>query len=121
LLPIGLALLLTGCSREQITTTNKEKIIGVWVVTRSTRSRPPLGAKWEFTKEGEMIVTYEIDKEPLSIRGQYTVEGDILAPKSIALCFAAVDHAKIKKLDETHLVLEAEMDGENCTIELKRK
>ena len=119
-LPTALMLLLVGCSPEKTKATNKEKIIGVWEVTKSTQSSVSHGDMWEFTKDGEMVVTPTVGKG-LSIAGNYTVEGDILTPKTVAISFAAVGPSKMTKLTETALVLEAEMDGKNDTIELKRK
>jgi uncharacterized protein (TIGR03066 family) len=119
-LPMALMLLLVGCSPEETKATNKEKIIGVWEVTKATRSSVSPGDMWEFTKDGEMVLTPTVGKG-LSIAGKYTVEGDMLTPTTVAISFAAVGPSKVTRLNEMTLVLEAEVDGKNDTIELKRK
>jgi uncharacterized protein (TIGR03066 family) len=122
-LSMALVLMLIGCgSPDENKATNKQKIIGAWVVTKSMRSSAPSGnTTWEFPKDGEMIVTEKIDDEPLSFMGKYAVEGDVLTLTTVAMIFIAGNPSKIKKLNDTDLVFEAEMDGKNYTIELKRK
>jgi len=125
LLPMALLLAPIGCSREEAKATNQEKIIGVWTLAKSTRSStPPGNATWEFTRDGEMIVT-DKTKGPLSVEGKYTIEKDVLTLQSpVAMAFVFFDTgnpSKIRKLTGTDLVFEAEADGKNYTIELKRK
>ena len=122
-LPIALLLLPIGCSREETKATNQEKIIGVWTLIKSTRSStPPGNTTWEFTKDGEIIVTDKTDEGPLSIEGKYAIEKGVLRLEPpIAMAFTTENPSTIKKLTDTDLIFEAEMDGKNDTIELKRK
>jgi uncharacterized protein (TIGR03066 family) len=118
---MALLLLPIGCSREETTVTNQEKIIGVWTLTKSTRSStPPGNTTWEFTKDGVIIVTDKTDEEPLSFEGKYTIDKDVLAlGPPVAMAFITGNPSKIQKLTDTDLIFEAY--GKNYTIELKRK
>jgi len=94
--------------------TNKEKIIGIWEVTKSAAPDAPAGVTYEFTKDGKFKVAATVNGVAGGYERTYTVAGDTIHlggegdPKS----------AKIKKLTETVLVLDY---GDGATDELKRK
>ncbi len=118
---MALLLMPIGCSREEATATNKEKIVGVWVVTKSLGSPNLQGRTWEFTKDGKLILTDKTDENPISIECEYTIEKDVLTLQpAVAMAFIAANPSKIQKLTKTDLTLEEKTDGKSYSIELRR-
>jgi uncharacterized protein (TIGR03066 family) len=102
-----------GGKKEPAAASNKDKIIGVWEVTKSADAPP--GATVEFTKDGKMKMTFAINGKEMSAEGSYTVEGDkvnSVGPDG------KKDTATIKKLTESQLVVE---DAKGKTDEYKKK
>jgi uncharacterized protein (TIGR03066 family) len=54
--------------------TNKDKLVGVWEVTKSENA--PAGATVEFTKDGKMIVTIKDGDKTVKVEGTYTLDKD---------------------------------------------
>jgi uncharacterized protein (TIGR03066 family) len=126
----GLALALAGCGSKASSTfgtvaskpeakkelTNKEKIVAVWVVTKSPDAPP--GASVEFTKDGKINISMDLNGKEMKIEGSYTVEEDKIntvlkqGPKE------QKETLKIKKLTDTELVTE---DEKGKTDEYKKK
>jgi len=94
---------------------NKDKVIGIWEVTKSGSGIPP-GATFEFTKDGKLKVTIKADGKEVTVEGTYKVEGDTITsagPKG-----EKPDKNKIKKLTDTELVTE---DEKGKVDEFKKK
>lgn len=112
---LGLAVAATSAAlaQDKKEPTNKEKIVGIWEVTKSADA--PVGALVEFTKDGKMKLTAKIDGKEITLEGTYTVDGDkinTIGPKG------EKETAKIKKLTDTELAVE---DQKGKVDEFKRK
>jgi uncharacterized protein (TIGR03066 family) len=127
----GLALGLTGCGSKSTSApgksepgkseakkelTNKEKIVAVWVVTKSADAPP--GATIEFTKDGKINVTMSMNGKEMKAEGSYTVEEDKINTVLKQGAKEEKETLKIKKLTDTELITE---DEKGKTDEYKKK
>jgi uncharacterized protein (TIGR03066 family) len=94
---------------------NKDKLVGVWEVTKSEL---PRGTLLEFTKEGKMSVSFKVDKELIKLDGTWSIEGARLKTVMLIDNKASTDLLEVVKLTDTELVLK---DDKNMIDELKRK
>jgi len=94
---------------------NKTKILGVWEVAKGDL---PKGSTMEFTKDGKLKVTIDVEGKKVVVEGTYEVDGD-----SIKTTGKGPDGkeqketVKIKKLSDKELVTE---DEKGKTDEFKR-
>src|SRR6266849_3201131 len=94
---------------------NKMKIVGVWEVVKGDA---PKGTTMEFTKDGKLKFTVEVEGKKITVEGTYEVDGE-----SIKTAGKGPDGKeqketiKIKKLTEKELVTE---DEKGKTDEFKR-
>jgi uncharacterized protein (TIGR03066 family) len=61
----------TAVAKEE---SNKEKLIGVWEITKGTAV--PQGGTVEFTKDGKMKMTAEVRGKKQTMEAKYVVDGD---------------------------------------------
>jgi uncharacterized protein (TIGR03066 family) len=54
------------------------KLVGKWEMTKSSDENAPKGAIVEFTKDGKLTITVDLNGKKLEIGGKYKVEGDQL-------------------------------------------
>ena len=101
---------------EKDAKTNKDKLVGVWEVTKSEGA--PAGSTVEFTKDGKMIVTVKADNKTEKVEGTYTVDGDSIKSNLKVGDKEVKETAKIKKLTDKVLVTE---DEKGKTDEFKKK
>jgi uncharacterized protein (TIGR03066 family) len=73
----ALAALASAASADEKKATNKEKIVGIWAVTKSAGGLPPK-ANLEFTKDGKLKISIKIEDKSLTIDGTYEVKDDKL-------------------------------------------
>jgi uncharacterized protein (TIGR03066 family) len=94
---------------------NKTKIVGVWEVVKG---EAPKGATMEFTKDGKLKFTVEVEGKKVTVEGTYEVDGESI--KTVGKGPDGKEHketAKIKKLTDKELVIE---DEKGKTDEFKR-
>jgi uncharacterized protein (TIGR03066 family) len=96
--------------------TNKEKIVAIWVVTKSADAPP--GALVEFTKDGKINITVKANDKEMKVEGSYTVEEDKINTAVKQGPKEQKETLKIKKLTDTELVTE---DEKGKTDEYKKK
>jgi uncharacterized protein (TIGR03066 family) len=96
--------------------TNKDKLVGVWEVTKGETA--PVGATVEFTKDGKMIVIIKDGDKTVKLDGTYTVEKDSITSVLKEEDKEHKETVKIKKLTDKELVVEEE---KGKTIEFKKK
>jgi uncharacterized protein (TIGR03066 family) len=53
---------------------NKSKIVGVWIVVKG--EGVPAGTPMEFTKDGKLVLKFEINGKEIKMEGTYKVDGD---------------------------------------------
>jgi uncharacterized protein (TIGR03066 family) len=112
LLAVGLLLtgISTGVNGEEKKEGNKEKLLGLWEVTKGDEGAMPVGSTMEVMKDGKVKFSYMGD----SSTATYTVADDkltiTLGDRKTVLT--------IKKLSDTELAL---ADGKGKSAELKRK
>jgi uncharacterized protein (TIGR03066 family) len=102
---------------EPVAASNKEKIVGVWEVTKAAEAPP--GATIEFTKDGKLIQTAKVEGKEMKMEGTYSVEGDkITSTTKGPGGKEAKETATITKLTDTELVTK---DEKGKTDEFKKK
>jgi uncharacterized protein (TIGR03066 family) len=115
-LVLSLAGLAFAEEKKDDTKSNKDKLVGVWEVTKSEGA--PAGSTVEFTKDGKMIVTVKADNKTEKVEGTYTVDGDSIKSNLKVGDKEVKETAKIKKLTDKVLVTE---DEKGKTDEFKKK
>jgi uncharacterized protein (TIGR03066 family) len=114
-----LAIVLTGCGSKPTSDTgstgkgpeakkdltNKEKLVGVWVVTKAPS---PGEGTCEFTQDGKLIMIAKDKGKEMRMEGTYTVEGDKIMMTTEMFGEKSTDIMIIKKLTDTELVGENE-------------
>jgi uncharacterized protein (TIGR03066 family) len=98
--------------------TNKEKIVGVWELSKSEDKNAPVGATVEFTKDGKMIVKFKMEDKAVTIEGTYTIEKDSITSVLKHDDQEMKETVTIKKLTDKELVV---VDGKGKTDEFKKK
>lgn len=73
----ALAALASTASADEKKATSKDKIVGVWTVTKSAGGLPPK-ATLEFTKDGKLKISIKVEDKSVSIDGTYEVKDDKL-------------------------------------------
>jgi uncharacterized protein (TIGR03066 family) len=109
---VGLAVFPGRSAAQKKELTNKEKIVGIWEITKSAEA--PAGSTVEFTKDGKLKFTINLNNKQASAEGTYTVDGDsinAIGPKG------EKETIKIKKLTDTELITE---DAKGKVDEFKR-
>jgi uncharacterized protein (TIGR03066 family) len=96
--------------------TNKDKLVGTWVVTKSEEAPPE--ATVEFTKDGKLILSAKVDGKDMKMEGTYTVEGDKITTVTKAGGKEMKETFTITKLTNTELVTK---DERGKIDEFKRK
>ncbi len=115
----GLVLALAGLSlaAEKDAKTTKDKLVGVWEVTKSG-SGAPAGSTLEFAKDGQLIVTIKDGDKTVKVEGTYTADKDSI---TTVLKEGDKEHketVKIKKLTDKELAFE---DAKGKVDEFKKK
>jgi uncharacterized protein (TIGR03066 family) len=106
-----------GTTPAPKTKTNKDKLIGTWVVTKSAEAPPE--ATVEFTKDGKLILSAKVDGKDMKMEGTYTVDGDkITSVTKVSGGKELKETVTIIKLTNTELVTK---DEKGKTDEFKRK
>ena len=95
--------------------TDKAKLLGTWKLVKAENA--PIGALVEFTKDGKMIITFDMDGQKKSIEGTYKLEGDKLHTAMKIGDIEMMDTDTIKSLTAEKLTL---VDKEGKTAELER-
>lgn|SRR5262249_49408265 len=96
-----------------------KKIIGTWVLDKSSGDLPP-GTTVEFTKDGKLMVVAKVDTQELKIDGTYKVEKDKLTVKLKVGDQSIEETATITKLDDKVLELK-DKDGKVDGFKKKAK
>lgn len=60
------------------TTMSKQKIVGIWEMTKWNGKAPSSRVAMEFTKDGKMTVTVRVDGRTLGVAGTYFLDGNKL-------------------------------------------
>src|SRR5262245_49962751 len=55
---------------------NAKLIVGKWKITKAREGGPPEGTQIEFTKDGKISITVEVNGEKRMLEGTYKVDGD---------------------------------------------
>jgi uncharacterized protein (TIGR03066 family) len=100
---------------------NKDKIVGAWEYVKQSAPGPlPLGAIFEFSKDGtvKVTVTSKPDNKTTTSEAKYELDGDTLT--MLAKGEKPVS-AKIKTLTDKELVWESTGDPKKMTMEFKKK
>lgn len=56
---------------------NKDKILGVWELTKASGDNPP-GTTAEFTKDGKLKLTAKVQGKEMTMNAEYSLDGDKL-------------------------------------------
>jgi uncharacterized protein (TIGR03066 family) len=118
LLCIGVILIGESAAAAPAPKANRQKILGVWEVTKSDDGTPA-GTTIEFTKDGKMTVKAKVGDETLTLEGIYKLERD-----KVTLTYREpggqemTDTATITKLTDKELILK---DDKGKIDEFKRK
>ena len=123
-LSMALVVTLVGAaSAEEKKATNKEKIVGTWELVKAATTDkmnvlPPVGANFEFTKDGKVKVSAKVgDKVVDGGEGKYEVDGDTL---KLILAADKIETSKIKTLTDKVLVVEDKNGDKSTTMEFKK-
>jgi len=119
LLAVGVALcfLVLSAAAEEKKADNAKLALGTWEVTKTHEGGPPKGGTVEFTKDGKIKVSGEVDGMKHSFDGTYKIEG-----KKMVLTFKIGDAEQsveltIDKLDAKTFAT----TSSNGKVELTRK
>jgi uncharacterized protein (TIGR03066 family) len=96
---------------------NKEKIVGTWLLVKSETETPP-EATMEFTKDGKMKVSFKIGEKTVSVDGTYEIDGDKINVAMKVGDKEKKDTGTIKTLTDKTLVI---VDTKGKADEYKRK
>src|SRR5271169_2281497 len=74
-----ICLAITGTAAAQVTkdtkaANNKDKIVGVWIVVKG--EGVPAGTPMEFTKDGKLILKFDVNGKEFKMEGSYKIDGD---------------------------------------------
>jgi uncharacterized protein (TIGR03066 family) len=94
-----------------------KKILGKWEVVKSP-GNDPVGAVFEFAKDGKFTVSAKVDGKEEKIDGTYSVEKDKLTTQYTSAGKAEKDVDTIKKLTDEDMEIE---DKNMKVYVLKRK
>jgi len=82
-----------------------KKIVGKWEIVKSNGDEP-VGAVYDFTKDGKFSITAKLDGKDVKIDGTYSVEKDKLTTEYTIAGKAEKDVDTIKKLTDTDMEVE---------------
>lgn len=94
---------------------DQAKLIGTWKIVKAEGA--PEGATVEFTKDGKMIVSAEMNGQKLKFEGTYKIEGDKLLSAMTIMGNEVKDTDTIKSLTDDKLTL---VDKEGKLAELEK-
>src|SRR5262245_31750669 len=97
---------------------DKNKVIGTWKVTKSEGAPPD--AVIEFTKDGKLIVTFEINGEKKTLEGTYKLNGDKLETAIKIGDMKMTDTDTIKAISDDKMSL-VDKDGKATELEKVKK
>src|SRR4051812_33555908 len=89
---------------------NKEKIVGLWEVTKGDKGTSP-GMTMDFRADGKATIVFPKEEGVAPIEGTYTVAGDKLTLTRKKGGEEAKQTLTITKLTATHLFLEDAKEG----------
>jgi uncharacterized protein (TIGR03066 family) len=116
---VALALAVPSFAADKDATTNKDKIVGVWELTKGDAA--PVGSTVEFTKDGKMLVNVKDGDKTVKHEGTYTIDKDSITSVLKIDGQETKSTVTIKKLTDKELVVE-EKDQKNVkTDEFKKK
>ena len=101
---------------EKDAKTNKDKLVGVWEVTKSENAPP--GATVEFTKDGKMIVSIKDGDKTIKVEGTFTVDKDSITSVLKVDDKEMKETVTITKLTDKELVVK---DAKGKVDEFKKK
>jgi uncharacterized protein (TIGR03066 family) len=84
---------------------NAKKLIGVWVVDKSSGDLPP-GSSVEFTKDGKLAAVVKADGKEIKFEGTYKLEKDKITVKLKVENETIEETVTIKKLTDEELEIE---------------
>ncbi len=93
----------------------KSKLVGTWEVEKGDARTVPVGAKFQFTKDGKVVVTFKRDEEERKIEGTYKVDGTTLKVTTKRNDKERTQELKISSVDDKKLVIES-AKGESVTL-----
>jgi uncharacterized protein (TIGR03066 family) len=105
-----------AAEKKEDAKTNKDKLVGVWEVTKSENAPP--GATVEFTKDGKMIVTIKDGDKTVKVEGTYTIEKDAITSNLKIEDKEMKETVTITKLTDKELVVK---DAKGKVDEFKKK
>ncbi|HEY7425672.1 MAG TPA: hypothetical protein VH682_15685 [Gemmataceae bacterium] len=107
-----------GAARAAEEASNKDKIIGVWQITKGG-DKTPKDATFEFTKDGKVKMTAVVDGRKVTLEATYSVEGNKLKTVGPGPGGKKVeDTDTIEKLTDTEMILK---DAKGKVVEFKKK
>jgi uncharacterized protein (TIGR03066 family) len=117
---VGVFLIGNGSAQEKKEPTNKEKIIGVWELTKPGEGgKLPVGATMEYTRDGKIKMTGNADGKEFMFDGTYVVEGNKLT--AILKTSDREEKGTLTIKELTDKVLVTEDDVGRRVMEFKRK
>lgn len=96
---------------------NKEKIVGVWTLTKSSQEGMPEGLTIEFTKDGKLAVRVKAGDQEFKLDGTYAISGDKV---NVKVAFGGEEKEEkltVKELTGDKLVM---VDSKGKTDEFKK-
>ncbi len=102
---VALALAGPSPAADKDAKSNKDKIVGVWELTRSEDGSAPIGALVEFTKDGKMIVTVKSGDKTDKIEGTYSIDKDMITSSIKVKDEDKKNTVTIKKLTDKDFVV----------------
>lgn len=99
-------------------TANKDKIIGIWEITKGGGDVPK-DATFEFTKDGKIKMTANINGKPIKMEAAYSISGNKLKTIHSAPGGKKMEETDtIEKLTDTEMILK---DAKGKVVEFKKK
>jgi uncharacterized protein (TIGR03066 family) len=97
--------------------TDKDKIIGIWEITKGENI--PKDATFEFTKDGKVKMTLNLDGRTIKLESTYSLDG-----KKLTVVHSGPDGKKAEETDTIEKLTDSEMvlkDPRGKTVEFKKK
>ena len=92
---------------------NAKLIVGKWKITKARQNGPPEGTQIEFTKDGKISITVEVNGEKRMLEGTYKLDGNKMTITREQNGQENKQDVTIKKLDDTKLVVSGAEDQES--------
>jgi uncharacterized protein (TIGR03066 family) len=102
---MALAILSLSACSSRYGTTNVERIVGAWKITKPARESPP-DTVLEFTRDGKLIWSATMNNQITRIEGTYKVEGNVIIATRDIGGQEDIRKIKIKALTDSSLITE---------------